>query len=157
MIIRVLLGAALTLLVASGGHAQQPTEPPAMQPAMDCMMHAMQGMQGMQGGMAMPAQSAPGREMNMHGMQANQAAGSMECGCAGCARAGFSALLGKGAGALTLTTEQTTELDAIMGRAREAALAVLTAEQRDALEAQAAAPAGGCMNGGTGTAAEPQH
>jgi hypothetical protein len=133
MIMRAFLGAALMLLVAASGQAQQPTEPPAAPSTMNCMMHSMQGTQGMQG---------------MQGMQPDQAAmPSMECDCAACtARAGFAALLGKGAGALTLTSEQTTELDAILARAHEAALAVLSAEQRTALQAHAAAPGGGCMN-----------
>ena len=161
MIMRALLGAALTVLVASAGEAQQPAEPPASPSTMDCMMHSMQGeqTQGMQAGMGMHTQGAPGGGMGMHGMQPDGAATpSMACDCAGCAtRAGFAALLGGGAGALTLTNEQTSDLDAIMGRAREAALAVLTAEQRAALEAQSAGPAGGCMNAQSSEAVEHQH
>ena len=68
---------------------------------------------------------------------------AMGCGeCASCM--GAAAILGRGAGMLGLTAEQKTELDAIVARAREAALAALTPEQRAMIETQAAAPGGMC-------------
>jgi hypothetical protein len=89
-------------------------------------MHAqgtegMQGMQGMQG------------TQGTQGMQGMQGMGMM--GGHGQGMPGPAALLGRPVGPLGLTAEQTAELDAILARAREAALAVLTPEQRASLEA----------------------
>ena len=162
MITRALLGAGLTILMAATAHAQQPADPPAAPSTTSCMMHSMPSM-NMQHtdtpSTSMPSMDMPSMNMDM---QRDQAAmptmPTMECDCPGCAAgAGFVALLGRGAGALTLTTEQTNELDAIMTRARQAALAALTAEQRAALEALAAAPAGGCMHAGTAGEADNPH
>jgi hypothetical protein len=113
---RALLGAAVAFLLAlpDPTHAQAP---PPMESMMSCPMHAqsMQGMQGTEGMQGMGMMSGHGQ-----GMQ------------------GPAALLGRPVGPLGLTAEQTAELDAILARAREAALAVLTPEQRASLEAPAA-------------------
>ena len=113
----LLLGAALALLLAFPDPTNAQT-PPAAESTMTCAMHGthdMQGMQNMQGMPGMGMMGGPGQ-----GMQ------------------GPAALLGRPVGPLGLTAEQTAELDAILARAREAALAVLTPEQRASLEAPSA-------------------
>jgi hypothetical protein len=69
-------------------------------------------------------------------MQGMQGMGMM--GGHGQGMQGPAALLGRPVGPLGLTVEQIAELDAILARAREAALAVLTPEQRASLEAPSA-------------------
>jgi hypothetical protein len=120
---RTLLGAALALLVAFPSPTDGQTPPPATESMAMCPMHAMhaQGTGAMEG--------MPG----MHGMQ-----GMAMMGGQGQPMQGPAALLGRPVGALGLTAEQTAELDAILARAREAALAVLTPEQRASLEAPSA-------------------
>jgi hypothetical protein len=119
---KALLGAALALLLVFPDPSNAQT-PSATESMMSCPMHA-QGMDGMQGTQGMQGMGMMGG--HGQGMQ------------------GPAALLGRPVGPLGLTTEQTAELDAIMARAREAALAVLTPEQRASLESPSAE-------------AEPQH
>jgi hypothetical protein len=114
---RTLLAAALVLSieVPSPTHGQQP--PAATESTTMCPMHAMHAegtnaMQGMQGMQSMAMMGGQGPTMQ-----------------------GPAALFGRPVGALGLTAEQTAELDAILARAREAAFAVLTPEQRASLEA----------------------
>jgi hypothetical protein len=104
---------AIAFPIPTNGQTPPPTGSMTM-----CPMHAqgsgaMEGMQGMQGMQGMPMMGAQGQPMQ-----------------------GPAALLGGPVGPLGLTAEQTAELDAILARAREAALAVLTPEQRATLEAQ---------------------
>lgn len=108
---RALLYAAVALLVAFPDPTNAQT-PPATESTMTCPMHGMHDAQGTQGMQGMEMMGGHGQ-----GMQ------------------GPAALLGRPVGPLGLTVEQTVELDAILARAREAALAVLTPEQRTSLEA----------------------
>lgn len=169
MIMRSSVAAALALVLASPVAGQEPTPPtaepmPMMQHMMSCM-HAnasaetpampMQGMPMMQGtpmmqGM-MPGQGMQGMQGAGMGVGAGGANMPMDQ-CPGCAsQDGFAALFGRPAAGLTLTSEQRTEVDAILSRARNEALALLTAEQRTALEARHAAPGGMCMMHGQAT------
>jgi hypothetical protein len=109
---RALLGAALVvgLALPDPTNAQMP---PAGETTMACPMHGMHGMTGMPG---------------MMGMMGGEGANAT----------GPAALLGGWVGSLGLTPEQTAEVDAILARAREAALALLTPEQRASLEARSA-------------------
>ncbi|MGE0158573.1 MAG: hypothetical protein AB7T31_04120 [Gemmatimonadales bacterium] len=121
---RALFSATLAFAIALPATAQQTppdaaTQPPA-QPMMGCM-HMQAG-----GGMAM---------QGMPMMQGMQHGAEMQPAAAGDAA---SAIFGQPVGALALTAEQATELDAIVARAREAALAILTPEQRARLSTQAA-------------------
>jgi hypothetical protein len=117
---RTLLGAALVLSIAFPSPTNAQTPPAATESTTMCPMHAMhaegtnamQGMQGMQGMQSMAMMGGQGPTMQ-----------------------GPAALFGRPVGALGLTAEQTAELDAILARAREAAFAVLTPEQRASLEA----------------------
>jgi hypothetical protein len=164
MIMRAFLGSALALVlglpVASQEPPAAPNAPATMQPMMDCMhMHGdgagmpqmpMQGMSPMQGpGMMGSGMSGmpmtQGMPMMPPAQNGTAASAPMPMGCGDCACNGAAAaILGPGVGMLGLTAEQNTELDAIVARAREAALAVLTPEQRARIETQAATPGGMC-------------
>jgi hypothetical protein len=175
---RALLGTALTVLICSPLAGQEPTGGaapmqgmmqgtmmPCMQPAGDGAGAGMPGMptQGMSGTHGQPMQQGPGMQ-GMQGMQGMHMSGAanmqeMACDCPMCAgQHALAGLLGRPAGNLGLTEAQTAELSAITARAREEARAILTPEQRSALDAQAANPTGMCMwmHGGAPAGAHPQ-
>jgi hypothetical protein len=147
MLTRSFLALALALGLGSTVAGQEPSAPTSepMRPMMDCM-HSDSTMQmhGMpMGGMMMMM----GEGMGMRGMESvpSPSAETMD-GCSGCnSRNSLAALFGRPIAGLTITEEQRAELDALVDRARSEALAVLTPEQRTALEAQAPAAAGMCV------------
>jgi hypothetical protein len=146
-------------------HAQSGMQMPGMMmPGMQTPETQMPGMQTPETqmpGMQMPGMM-PGQDTGGHGPPgagADPATGASmpQSDCAECSsRSGLAALLGRPIAGLTLSTDQQAELDAIVTRARTDALAVLSAEQRAALEAQAAVPGGMCMAAPPTSAAPPQ-